>query len=70
MRRENMNVDGCRQHTVPLTFHVKSLEEKNYVSWVEFFSENVGGGIDLFLLKRLAKCRKKCSVCNQVFPSL
>lgn len=35
---------------------MKPLEEMKYVSWVElFFSEKVGGGMDLFLLKRLAK---------------
>lgn len=59
MRRENPNVAGCQQRAVPLTFGVKSLEEMNYVSWVEILSEKVGGVMDLFLLKRLAKFSKK-----------
>lgn len=33
------------------------------------FSEKVGGGTDLFLLRRLAK-RTETAVCHQVFPGL
>lgn len=38
---------------------MKSLEEINYVSWVDILSGKVGGSMDLFLLKRLAKFSKK-----------
>lgn len=68
----SQNREHCWLPTEPcaINLHVESLEQMNYVSWVEIFSERVGGGMDLFLLKKGWQSTVNDSVCNQVFPCL